>query len=200
MISWDLSVLHHINRDWTHPLLDWLMPAVSAVNAWLPLMGLALLLVLRHNGRRGVRLILCVAMALGISDGLISKNLKHAIGRVRPRDAISGVMIRDLGSASPEFLRLFKPPVQHMSKPRGDTRGSSFPSSHTMNMFALATVIALSHRRWGGVMFVIATLVAYSRLYVGAHWPSDIPPSIGMGILVGWVVTRLITRFTRKWL
>ena len=182
MISWDLSVLHHINREWTHPLLDWLMPAVSAVNVWLPLMGLALLLVLRHNGRRGVRLILCVAMALGISDGLISKNLKHAIG------------------ASPEFLRLFKPPVQHLSKPRGDTRGSSFPSSHTMNMFALATVIALTHRRWGLIMFVIATLVAYSRLYVGAHWPSDIPPSIGMGILVGWVVTRLITRFTRKWL
>ena len=65
MISWDLSVLHLVNREWTHPLLDWLMPAVSAVNAWLPLMGLALLLVLRHNGRRGVRLILCVAMALG---------------------------------------------------------------------------------------------------------------------------------------
>lgn len=63
-----------------------------------------------------------------------------------------------------------------------------------MNMFALATVIALFHRRWGMVMYVIAALVAYSRIYVGAHWPSDIPPSIGMGILVGWVVTRLIMR------
>lgn len=192
MISWDLSILHLINREWTHPALDWFMPAISAVNAWLPLMGLAVLLVLWRNPRLGIRLILCVALALSLSDGLISKTLKHSIGRVRPRDAITGVMIRDLGRASPSFLRLFKPPTKLLSEPRGETMGSSFPSSHVMNMFALATVIALFHRRWGMVMYVLAALVAYSRIYVGAHWPSDIPPSIGMGILVGWVVTRLI--------
>jgi undecaprenyl-diphosphatase len=194
MISWDLSILHLINREWTHTLLDWLMPSISAVNAWLPLMGLAVLLVLWRNFSVGIRLILCVALALILSDGVISKTLKKTIGRVRPRDAITGVMIRDLGSASPQFLRLFKPPTQQFSAPRGDTKGSSFPSSHAMNMFALATVIALFHRRWGMVMYVIAALVAYSRIYVGAHWPSDIPPSIGMGIFVGWVVTRLIMR------
>lgn len=199
MISWDLSILHLINREWTHPALDWFMPAISAVNAWLPLMGLAVLLVLWRNPRLGIRLILCVALAIGISDGVISKTLKDAVGRVRPGNAISGVIVRDLGRASPAFLRLFQPPTQRLSEPHGETKGNSFPSSHAMNMFALATVIALFHRRWGMAIYVLAALVAYSRIYVGAHWPSDIPPSIGMGILVGWAVTRLVMRFTRKW-
>ena len=57
-------------------------------------------------------------------------------------------------------------------------------------MFALATVVALFHRRWGIAAFALAALVAWSRIYVGAHWPSDVPPSIGIGILLGWGVSR----------
>jgi len=194
MISWDISILHLINREWSHPLLDWLMPAVSAINAWLPLIILALLLVLWHGGRRGVRLVLCLAVALGVSDGLISHTLKSVVGRVRPRNAISEVMIRDLGPGKPEFMRLFTQPTQYLSKGSADLKGNSFPSSHVMNMFAAAMVIAMIHLRTGLAMFALATLVAYSRVYVGAHWPSDIAPSIGMGLLVGWAVTRSVAK------
>jgi undecaprenyl-diphosphatase len=194
MISWDLFILHQINREWTHSLLDWLMPAVSAINAWVPLLLLIVLLVLWHGGKQGRLMILCLAVALIVSDGVISHTLKKIVGRVRPRDAVEYVMIRDLGKGSPEFMRLFSPPIQRLSAPTGDLRGNSFPSSHVMNMFAAATVVALFYWRSGAALYLLALLVAYSRIYVGAHWPSDIVPSIGMGMLVGWGVTRLIRR------
>ena len=194
MISWDLSILHHINREWTHPLLDWLMPAVSAINAWLPLLLLMVLLVLWHGGKQGRLMILCLAVGLSVSDGIISHTLKKVVGRVRPRDAVENVMIRDLGKGSPEFMRLFSPPIQRLSAPTGDLLGNSFPSSHVMNLFAAATVVALFYRRSGAALYLLALLVAYSRIYVGAHWPSDVVPSIGMGILVGWGGTRFLQR------
>jgi undecaprenyl-diphosphatase len=194
MISWDLFILHQINLEWTHPLMDWLMPAVSAINAWLPLLLLVALLVLWHGGKKGRLLILCLALALGVSDGIVSHSLKKMVGRVRPRDSLENVMIRDLGKGSPEFMRLFSAPTQRMSAPKGDLRGSSFPSSHVMNLFAAATTVALFYRRSGAALYFLALLVAYSRIYVGAHWPSDVVPSIGMGILVGWGVTRLLQR------
>lgn len=186
MFSWDLQLLKKINLEWTHSWLDWLMPAVSAINAWIPLFALIVLLVLWHGGKQGRLLILCIALAVGLGDGVVSNTLKKTIGRVRPRDAVEGLVVRDLAPGKPDFLRLFKAPEQHPSRPRKETRGKSFPSSHTVNMFALATVIALFHRRWGIFMYGVASLVAYSRLYVAAHWPSDIPPSALLGILIGW--------------
>lgn len=192
MLSWDLQLLQRINLDWTHPVLDWLMPAVSAINAWIPLFAIVAMLVLWRGGKQGRWLLLCIALAIGIGDGIVSNTLKKTIGRVRPRDAVEGLVVRDLAPGRTDILRLFKAPEQHPSKPRKETRGKSFPSSHTVNMFALATVVALFHRRWGVLLYGLAALVAYSRLYVAAHWPSDIPPSMALGLLVGLASVGLV--------
>ena len=53
MMDWDLQWLLRINREWTHPLLDWLMPAVSSIHAWLPLLVLAGLWLAWRGGREG---------------------------------------------------------------------------------------------------------------------------------------------------
>ena len=194
MTSWDLSLLHQINSVWSHSMLDWLMPALSAIEAWLPLIVMAVLLTAWRGDKRARVMLLCLAVAVGVGDGVISNTLKKTIGRVRPRDAVQGVIVRDLGSASPAFMRLFEKPVVKLCEPNGEKRGKSFPSSHTVNMFAAATVLSCFYRRAGLFMYLLAAAVAYSRIYCGAHWPSDIPPSMALGVLTGLGVVQVAKR------
>ncbi|MDB6137493.1 MAG: bcrC [Verrucomicrobiaceae bacterium] len=196
MNGWDLDLFWHINRDWTNPVLDWLMPALSAIDAWLPLLGILLVLLAWRGGRRVRLMLLCLAVSLGVSDAVVGNGLKKICRRVRPRDHMSGVVIRDLAMATPRCLALVEPTTHKLSKAATEPRdGNSMPSNHTVNLFAAATVIALFFRGWGLAVYGLALAVAYSRVYVGAHWPSDLPPSAALGVVVGLVMTHLVVKW-----
>ncbi len=51
---------------------------------------------------------------------------------------------------------------------------SSFPSGHATTAFALATLLSLWYPRWTGAFLVVAALVAWSRIVLGTHFPSDV--------------------------
>jgi len=194
MIGWDLDLFWHINRDWTHPVLDWLMPVLSAIELWMPILGVILILIAWRGGAKARWMLVAITLAIVLSDAVVGRTLKKTFDRVRPRDQMSGVMIRDVAKVKPKVLALFQAPTLKTSVVKKvPLEGNSLPSNHTMNLFAVATVIALFFRRWGLPMYGLAAAVAYSRVYVGAHWPSDIVPSIALGLINGWAAVAVVS-------
>jgi len=194
MTGWDLDLFWHINRDWTHPVLDWLMPVLSAIELWMPILGVILIFIAWRGGAKARWMLVAITLAIVLSDAVVGRTLKKTFDRVRPRDQMSGVMIRDVAKVKPKILALFQAPQLKTSVVKKvPLEGNSLPSNHTMNLFAVATVIALFFRRWGLPMYALAAAVAYSRVYVGAHWPSDIVPSIALGLINGWLVVAAVT-------
>lgn len=69
----------------------------------------------------------------------------------------------------------------------------SFPSGHTGAAFAVATVMFLAMpRRYGVLALVVATLIAVSRLYNGAHYPSDVIVAMMIAVITGIVAWKLV--------
>jgi undecaprenyl-diphosphatase len=73
----------------------------------------------------------------------------------------------------------------------------SFPSGHAATSFAAATILSFAFPRLAPFLFVLAALVAWSRVYVGVHYPLDIIGGAILGILVALAVRALVIRRAR---
>ena len=74
----------------------------------------------------------------------------------------------------------------------------SFPSGHAATSFAAATILSFAFPRLAPFLFVLAALIAWSRVYVGVHYPLDIIGGAILGILVALAVRALVVRRARK--
>jgi undecaprenyl-diphosphatase len=71
----------------------------------------------------------------------------------------------------------------------------AFPSGHTSNAFAFATTITYYHRKAAPFLFAWALLIAFSRVFLGFHYFTDLLGGAAVGIVVSLVITRIATRY-----
>ena len=157
-----------------NPVMDVLMHFISAKWTWIPVYAIILFFLFRKLGWKKALLAICgVSILILLSDQLSSGLLKPMIARLRP-------------SHEPDLAGL----VHLVNGKRGGKYG--FVSSHSANFFALATYLSIvfpKPKKWLIVScFVGASIVAYSRIYLGVHYPGDVICGGLLGIMVGFVV------------
>ncbi|MFH1852631.1 MAG: phosphatase PAP2 family protein [Candidatus Neomarinimicrobiota bacterium] len=142
------------------------MPIITNQNIWaVPLLIVWLLLIVK-GGRRGRIAAVVLLVAVGLTDIIAAQVIKPLVGRLRPSHSM------------PDLINLL---VR-----RGGKYG--FVSNHAANMFAAATVLGYFYERWRKGLFMLAAVVAFSRVYVGVHYPGDVLAGAAFGYLVAWII------------
>jgi undecaprenyl-diphosphatase len=100
-------------------------------------------------------------------------------------DGLSYVLRQWIGRDRPPLVYPEPRPLVHLP------HSGAFPSGHTSAAFAAATVIAWASRRLAAPAYALAALVAWSRVYVGVHWPLDVIGGAALGMLVATALLKL---------
>lgn len=160
---------------------DFLMWWFSDKLIWIPFYLFLLYLLIRKYGWESVAVLLSLAILIALSDQ-VSGFIKDAVARYRP-------------SNDPELYEQ----VRTLNGYFGGNYG--FVSSHAANSFAMVYFIAKMLNPKASffipLLFVWASLVSYSRIYLGVHYPGDIIGGALLGIALAWLIVNIYQRIIR---
>ena len=156
------------------PVLDPVMTAITHLGDGGIFWIIMTVLMLCIPKTRKTGLACAVSMILGLI--LTNLALKNLVARVRPYELIQGLTIL-------------------IPKPHD----WSFPSGHTTNAFAAAWVMfTMLPRKYGVPALILAILIAFSRMYVGVHYPTDVLGGVIVGCLSAWCARKAVKKLLSK--
>lgn len=167
-----LWINHGLHNDFLNIIFTFI---TNRWNAIIPILLLIIYLIYNEK-KKSIYLILGLAITIGIADQLSSGVIKPLVGRLRPSKALSDVF--------------------YWSKSRGwlitdDTHryksSFSFVSGHATNPFALATFMFFYNKKFIYFLLPLACMIAFSRIYIGVHYPADIIGGAMVGIFCGFL-------------
>ena len=174
-IYFDLPILDWIAGNLRCDFLDWFMPIITVLgDAGIFWIAVAVLFIFTKKYRK-----IGIGMMIALMMGLVVCNicLKPMIARIRPYDfqeEYLGVVVNLLIEKQHDF---------------------AFPSGHTIASFEAAVVILLGNKKLGIPAMILACLIAFSRLYLYVHYPTDVIVSIVLGTilaLIGWYLAQKV--------
>ena len=169
----DFGILYAI-QNIRSPLLDKVIILITSIPGDLGQMWVAigvLLLLFKKTRKCGLVLIISYLLVYGIGQYV----LKDLIARPRPCHIDQTI----------ELL---------ISRPSS----YSCPSTHSAWAFAAATSVFLYNKKFGVLIYMFSTLVAFSRMYLFVHFPSDVLLGVLMGILFAYISKIVIEKLFKK--
>ena len=169
----EFGILDWIQENMRSDMMDQIMSGISFPgNAGMIWIALAVMLI-AWKKHRSCGLTLAVGL---IASGVIGNLfLKNVVARPRPCWINQSV---ELAIASPLDY--------------------SFPSGHTLVSFIAATILFNYNKAVGAAAYVLAVLIAFSRLYLYVHFPTDVLAGIILGIAIGLAVSVLMNRLMNR--
>ena len=181
-VSFDLPILDWIAANLWCPVLDVVMPIITLLgDAGIFWIAVAVLFMITKKHRKTG-----IGMMLALMMGLLICNiwLKPTVGRIRPYDFQMEYFLKEIPLLA------------------GGMHDFSFPSGHTIASFEAAVVILLNNRKLGVPAMILAFLIAFSRLYLYVHYPTDVIFSIILGtalaFLGNWLAQKVMNKLPGK--
>ena len=174
MNLFELGILDFINEHFSCKFLDIFMPFITKfADGGIFWILLALILMIIPKTRKWG-----FSMGLALLIGFLVGNLflKNVVGRIRPYDI------------NTDFNLLIKP-----------LSDFSFPSGHTLASFEGAVVLFIRNKKLGVAALTLATLIAFSRLYLYVHYPTDVLASIILGTAIAILSCFIIDKIYLKY-
>ena len=179
--QFDAGIFTAIN-SWHAAYFDNFMWLVTKIGTWIPMILVLLgVLFFKKGWQRTVTFLIAIGLVILIADQVSASIIKPLVERARP-------------SHNPDLNAT----IHIVNGYRGGAYG--FVSSHAANCFGIALLLAFvfRNRAFTWTMVAWASLMCYSRIYLGVHYPGDIVCGAILGFVSAWIVYRIFKWVGKK--